>query len=695
MTPTRALRSPRPALALALLLAAAAPAAVRADYEELGEFLANGAEPYFDFGSSLSLVAPFGAAFAPTPALMAVGWPAQTNPAIQIFTSLDGKTWTYNASLLCCPVGPRPAPPGVYFALSFSGAGTRLLAGMPGSSGPDPSKVNAQVFDLNAANGTWIASPQDITCTTQPSEGSAVALSRDGSTAWVGGVGTVCYTVLTDTTPGAKGLSIDTMAATASLATSSTGRVTCAGLTGGTNLNGSAYCWSSFLASSLQILLPPDAVPAFGRSLAMSADNSTLAVGACGFGVYVYTFSPSAGVTGTGAWDPTPTQVLRGPGNTSNFGCPVALSPDGKTLAVGSTSAATVAPGDFASNGYAFVFTYGTTLGPGGLSGFGDMQQIAPPSASFNISFGGAGLGVESGGVLLAAGSPAQGDLGGIVSVWHAVATASATASATTSATTSAMATSTATTSAMCVARSPRKRSARARPPLLLTTWRPLALSRACASPLCPARSATASATATMTATNTATSSMTATSTATSTNSATRSANSTATATGTRSLTMTASATATVSPARRPAACAGRAAATDVLAPSLFLSPSCCSRAQATGSATTTSSATRSAVSTSTATSSSTATVRADGELHPLLPRTCSKTCLRLLTDCCRSPFPCLRPRPLAPAELHDRDSDQHRESGRGGARGTGWRAHALRAQALRADAQCAPSARP
>ena len=53
MTPTRALRSPRPALALALLLAAAAPAAVRADYDELAEFKANGAEPYLDFGSSL------------------------------------------------------------------------------------------------------------------------------------------------------------------------------------------------------------------------------------------------------------------------------------------------------------------------------------------------------------------------------------------------------------------------------------------------------------------------------------------------------------------------------------------------------------------------------------------------------------------------------------------------------------------
>ena len=123
--PTRALRSPRPALALALLLAAAAPAAVRADYDELAEFKANGAEPYLDFGSSLSLVAPFGAAFAPTPALMAVGAPFQTVPAIQIFTSLDGRTWTFNASLSCCPRGP-PAQAGGYFALSFSGAGTRL-----------------------------------------------------------------------------------------------------------------------------------------------------------------------------------------------------------------------------------------------------------------------------------------------------------------------------------------------------------------------------------------------------------------------------------------------------------------------------------------------------------------------------------------------------------------------------------------
>jgi hypothetical protein len=521
-------------------------------------------------------VAPFGAAFAPTPALMSVGAPFQTVPAIQIFTSLDGRTWTFNASLSCCPMGPSPAPAGVYFALSFSGAGTRLLAGMPGSTGPDPSKVNAQVFDLNAANGTWVASAQDLTCTLQTQEGSAVALSRDGGTAWVGAVGQICFTVLTDASPSVKSITTEAGAATASLATSGGGRVTCAGLTGNVLYpNGSAYCFPSLSAAAPQILLPPDPVSAFGRSLAMSADNSTLAVGACGFGVYVYTFSPfAAGAWGTGTWGPAPTQLLRGPGNTSNFGCPVSLSPDGKTLAVGSTSAATVGAGQFASNGYAFVFTYGTTLGPGGGPGFGDMQQIAPPNPSFNVSFGGAGLGVENRGLLLAGGSPAQGLLGGIVSVFQARATASATASATATksatATTSAMATATATKSAVCVARD-------AAPPVsTLSSRAPSVAHGICdrsrahappARPLLAPCSATASATATMTATNTATSSRTATSTATSTNSATHSANSTATATGTHSLTRTASATATV----RLDACATSSAATDMLAPSLSL----------------------------------------------------------------------------------------------------------------------------
>jgi hypothetical protein len=155
----------------------------------------------------------------------------------------------------------------------------------------------------------------------------------------------------------------------------------------------------------------------------------------------------------TGDEDWVPTQVVREPTNRTNFGCPVALSPDGKTLAVGSTSAASVAPGAFASNGFAYVFTFGATLGPGGGPGFGDAQQIAPPNPVFNVSFGGAGLGVEDKGLLLSGGSPAQGQLGGFVSVWQATATASATATMTASASASATASATASLTATSSAR--------------------------------------------------------------------------------------------------------------------------------------------------------------------------------------------------------------------------------------------------
>ena len=44
-------------------------------------------------------------------------------------------------------------------------------------------------------------------------------------------------------------------------------------------------------------------------------------------------------------------QLVRAPDNSSNFGCPVALSPDGRPLAVGSLSAAATMPGAFASDG--------------------------------------------------------------------------------------------------------------------------------------------------------------------------------------------------------------------------------------------------------------------------------------------------------------------------------------------------------
>ena len=135
----------------------------------------------------------------------------------------------------------------------------------------------------------------------------------------------------------------------------------------------------------------------FGNAIALSADGSTLAVGAFGTtgqqgNAYVYTRS------GTGYVSP---QTLSDPGVTAldNFGSAVALSVDGSTLAVGA----------YVAN-KAYVFT--RTGASYGLS-----QTLLDPGGVFNDNLGTA-LAMSGDGGTLAVGAPGASSLQGAMYVY-------------------------------------------------------------------------------------------------------------------------------------------------------------------------------------------------------------------------------------------------------------------------------------
>jgi hypothetical protein len=516
----------RGAALLALLAAAAAPAAAAGllgDYKMLTEFGGYNPQNNMQFGTTLSLVVPPGAGAGS--ALLAVDAHYQTTPAVQIFAAQgSAAVWQLNATFNCCPQAP-PVSSNV-FALSFAASGTSLLVGMAGSSGGDPTTRGARLYNL--VNGTWAAADAlDLTCTTDSIEGSTVALSRDGTVAWVGGAGQVCYTVLTDTIPRPKDYVLTSVDNVTALVTSSSGLVSAAGVYSASAYPlGAVYAWTTpnfapFTATK-QVIASPG-LPSFGRFVSMSADNSKLAVGVCGFGVYVYAF-----LGASNQWDDANPSIVREATNSTNFGCPVALSPDGLTLMVGSIGNASPSVG----KAYAFVFASGAFA----------YQQLLVPAPNTDASFGGNGLDVASSGTVLVGGIPGFNPAtGGIVAVFDAVPTASATPSATAtssasaSSTSSASATATASATASATATTSATASALATRSAIATTTatgtRSLTMTATATSSATatPTASATASATSTATSTNTASATATATSTSTSTTTATPSTTVTAT----------------------------------------------------------------------------------------------------------------------------------------------------------------------
>ena len=413
---------------LVLLLAAAPAAAARhllGQYDPLSQFDAGaGHQATDEFGSSLALVSPSGAALSAT-SLLAVGAPHQASPKVFVFSSdavQRGRSWTLNASFDCCPTAPEIST--VPYALSFSADGTRLLVGKPGSTGPNPALNNAQLFILDASNATtpWQPSPQDLTCAEDATEGATVAMSGNGLVTWLGDVGSACYTRFDVAPITPKVINIGTNTAL-SIATSYDGLAAAVGVAGSVYMVANL----SLAATATVLTKPAGAAATFGTSISMSSDASKLVVGACGAAVYFYSRN------GGGSWGPNPAQTLTRVNSTS-FGCPVAIAPDGFTLVVGSVNA---------SGSDGTIFAYRHSLGK-----FVDPQTLSPAAGNGDPSFGGAGLGVVDGGALVAVGLPLL--TYGQVAVLGpaATATASASASATASATSSASASSSASATA-------------------------------------------------------------------------------------------------------------------------------------------------------------------------------------------------------------------------------------------------------
>ena len=465
-------------LASLLLLAAAPAAAARrhqlGQYEPLTQFDAGTTHQATDeFGSSLALVSPSGAALSAT-SLLAVGAPHQASPKVFVFSSdavQRDRSWTLNASFGCCPTAPEIST--VPYALSFSADGTRLLVGKPGSTGPNTALNNAQLFILDASNLTtpWQPSPQDLTCAEDATEGATVALSGNGLVTWLGDVGSACYTRFDVAPITPKVINIGTNTAL-SIATSYDGLAAAVGVAGSVYMVANL----SLAATATVLTKPAGAAATFGTSISMSSDASKLVVGACGAAVYFYSRN------GGGSWGPNPAQTLTRVNSTS-FGCPVAIAPDGFTLVVGSVNAS-------GSDGTGLAYRYS-------LGNFVDPQTLSPAAGKGDASFGGAGLGVVNSGELVAVGLPLL--TYGQVAVLGAIATASATPSATATGSSSSSSSATATASASATATS----SAAATPTATGTS----------------SSSSSASATATATGTQSVTGTATATSTASSSSS--------------------------------------------------------------------------------------------------------------------------------------------------------------------------------
>jgi hypothetical protein len=457
----------------------------RADYLYRTTFGASNPQGSDNFGSSVTLVLNGSSSL-----IMASGLPnLVTNPHVEIFrSSNNGLSWSYSQSIICCPMPPpRQTVP---FAVAFSDNGNTMLVGKQGSTG-DPLKQGATLyFD---SNGQYVNTSLDLTITSSTSDGMSVALSGDGNWAFVGAIGVVSYT---NTQTGLSKALLLTPSTTppSSLATNSDGSTLIIG-TGANVLVYTAFSYQSSATPTQTILPQLNDTTTFGLSVSLTRDGSILAIGSCGFGVYIYQMTNLT----------APSQILTSPDSSTNFGCNVDISDDGRKLIVGSQNAGAV------SNGYAYPFRSN-----GGFFSL-ESSKIAPPT--FDMSYGGGGVAVVNEALdygIVLVGGPSSGSPGqfGQISVFDSVPTSSATPTATASATSSssASASNSATYSAIP---SP--------------------------SPL---------STATSSASASASSSATATSTMTSTSSSSASASATATATGTTSLTATSTASSTATSTR-------------------------------------------------------------------------------------------------------------------------------------------------
>jgi hypothetical protein len=495
----------------------------QADYIFKTTFTAQYPESFDTFGSAVTV------ALNGSTLIAASGVPnIATDPHVEIWKSLNnGQSWTISQSISCCPIPPtlQTTP----FNVAFSDSGRTMLIGKPGSTGGTNSDGATLYFD---SNGLYLSTTLDLTSQNLPTNGMSVALSGDGTYAFVGAYdgtnGVVSYTYIPGSPPIPKSISI-TALQPYSLATNTDGSTLVIG-TGSKVLVYTAFSYDNSPPTITQTILPTlGETKTFGLSVSLTRDGSVLAIGSCGYGVYIYSSSNFV----------TPSQILTLP-YVTYFGCNVDLSDDGKRLIVGSQNNISL------SNG--FVYPYQRSGGVFTL----ENNQLSPPTASY--SYGGGGVSVVNQaldyGIVLVGGPSSGAGPSGQIAVFGSVPTSSATSTATASSTSSAIATpsSSSTFSAFSSTSSTRTSTATSTATSSMTATMTSSASATASSSV----TSTMTATSTQTLTSTSTSSATASASASSTKSATSSATSTVTSSATASfpsitITITASPSASAS----------------------------------------------------------------------------------------------------------------------------------------------------
>ena len=487
---------------------------VQADYIFKTTFTAQYPEASDTFGSAVTV------ALNGSTLIAASGVPnVVTDPHVEIWrSSNNGQSWIFSQSITCCPIPPslKTTP----FNVAFSDSGNTMLIGKPGSTGGTNSDGATLYID---SNGVYLNTSLDLTASNLPTDGMSVALSGDGSYAFVGAYdgtnGIVSYTNILGSPPIPKLISVTTLQPY-SLATNTDGSTLVIG-TGTKVLVYTAFSYTGSPPTITQTIVPTlGETNTFGLSVSLTRDGSVLAIGSCGYGVYIYLTSNLT----------IPSQILTLP-NVTYFGCNVDLSDDGRKLIVGSQNAAAQ------SNG--FVYPYQRS---GGLFTL-EKDQLSPPVAS--NSYGGGGVAVINQaldyGIVLVGGPSSGAGSSGQIAVFDSVPTSSATPTATASASSAfSSAISTRTSTATSTATSSVTATMTSSPSSTMTATSTQTLTSTSSS----SSSASATATATRTSTNLPLPTITKTSTRTSI--PTFTSISTKTSTSTASSTATSSATSTV-----------------------------------------------------------------------------------------------------------------------------------------------------
>jgi FG-GAP repeat len=261
--------------------------------------------------------------------------------AVYIFTR-SGTTWTQQAYLKPTNTGSRD-----YFGIyvDLSGDGNTLLVsasyedgaatGVNGNQSSNASFDSGAAYVFTRSGGTWSQRAYLKASNTEADDrfGSAIAISRDGSTVAVGATGEASAST------GVNGNQADNSAHSS-------------GATYVFTQSGGNWSQQAYLKAS-----NTEAVDGFGKALSLNTDGSLLAVGApsedgSATGVNgpndnaaanagaVYLFSRSAGT-----WSPNAYVKASNTGADDAFGDAVELSADGTTLAVGADGESSSATG--------------------------------------------------------------------------------------------------------------------------------------------------------------------------------------------------------------------------------------------------------------------------------------------------------------------------------------------------------------